>query len=97
MMKVFPRTREKEKGWKLATYSALGSLVGAPVVTVIARGGFTSRPFTEVGLPSPLPPFPLDCLDYVRLGVFQDIYINARRWWGGLWERLKCQFTSLGS
>ncbi|KAK2757058.1 hypothetical protein FQN54_005027 [Arachnomyces sp. PD_36] len=48
MMKVFPRTREKEKGWKLASYGALGSLIGAPIMTAIAHNGFTDRPFTEM-------------------------------------------------
>ncbi|KAJ5094211.1 hypothetical protein N7456_010072 [Penicillium angulare] len=35
MMKVFPRTREKERAWKLGIYSVIGSLVLAPVMILI--------------------------------------------------------------
>ncbi|KAJ5698864.1 hypothetical protein N7462_000869 [Penicillium macrosclerotiorum] len=31
MMKVFPRTRERERAWKLGIYSVIGSLVLAPI------------------------------------------------------------------
>lgn len=31
MTKFYPRTREREKSWKLATWCVLGSLVGAPI------------------------------------------------------------------
>lgn len=38
MMRVFARTREKEYGWKLATWSLLGSVLAAPVVTYVLEG-----------------------------------------------------------
>jgi ER lumen protein retaining receptor len=34
MMRVYARTREKEYAWKLAMYSLIGSLVGAPLVAL---------------------------------------------------------------
>ena len=37
MMRVFARTREKEYGWKLATWSLGGSVVAAPLVCLIFR------------------------------------------------------------
>jgi hypothetical protein len=77
MMKVFPRTREKEKGWKLATYSALGSLVAAPIVTLIARRGFTSRPFTEVGF---------SVFHLLEVDILRNIYEEN----GVLWKQVKC-------
>lgn len=82
-MRVFPRTREKEKGWKLASYSALGSLVGAPIVTVIARGGFTSRPFTEVGV----------SFFTFFLGGWRILKIYLYNGDGGLRQGLKFQVT----
>lgn len=38
MMRVFPRTREREKAWKFGGLCAGGSLVAAPLVTLIFRG-----------------------------------------------------------
>ncbi|KAF1825541.1 uncharacterized protein K489DRAFT_378082 [Dissoconium aciculare CBS 342.82] len=38
MMRVFARTREKEYGWKLATWSLVGSLAAAPVVLWLFEG-----------------------------------------------------------
>ncbi|KAK5130259.1 hypothetical protein LTR08_002260 [Meristemomyces frigidus] len=47
MMRVYARTREKEYGWKLATWSLGGSLVSAPLVCLLFDGwrGFK---FTEI-------------------------------------------------
>lgn len=49
MMRWFPRTREKEKAWKITTGSLGGSLVGAPVVTLVFRG-WSGTSMGEVGL-----------------------------------------------
>ena len=38
MMRVYARTREKEYGWKLATWSLGGSLISAPLVCLLFRG-----------------------------------------------------------
>ncbi|KAK4542929.1 hypothetical protein LTR36_006118 [Oleoguttula mirabilis] len=38
MMRVYARTREKEYGWKLATWSLGGSVLSAPVVCLLFRG-----------------------------------------------------------
>ena len=38
MMRWFPRTREKEKAWKITTGSLGGSLIAAPLVTMLFRG-----------------------------------------------------------
>lgn len=35
MMKVYPRTRERERAWKLGIYSVIGSLVLAPIMIAI--------------------------------------------------------------
>ena len=45
MMRVYARTREREYAWKLAMWSLLGSLVSAPIVTLIFEHGLS---FTEV-------------------------------------------------
>jgi hypothetical protein len=37
MMKVYPRTRERERAWKLGIYSVLGSLVMAPIMMTITK------------------------------------------------------------
>lgn len=52
MMRLFPRTREKEKAWKITTGSLGGSLVGAPLVTLIFRGwhGATLSEVTDFAL-----------------------------------------------
>ncbi|KAJ5888226.1 hypothetical protein N7495_008267 [Penicillium taxi] len=45
MMKVFPRTRERERAWKLGTYSVGGSLVLAPISIYIFEIAFRKNPF----------------------------------------------------
>ncbi|KAJ5735427.1 uncharacterized protein N7483_000552 [Penicillium malachiteum] len=47
MMKVFPRTRERERAWKLGMYSVVGSLVLAPVTIAIFESGFSHGWFLE--------------------------------------------------
>ena len=47
MLKVFPRTREREKAWKFGLIVFAGSLVGAPFVSLIFTRGKTN--FPEVG------------------------------------------------
>lgn len=37
MMKVYPRTRERERAWKLGIYSVMGSLVMAPIMMAIFK------------------------------------------------------------
>lgn len=44
MLRVYARTREREKAWKLGGYAAGGSLVAAPFVTMIFRGLKFSTP-----------------------------------------------------
>ncbi|KAJ5492754.1 hypothetical protein N7539_001500 [Penicillium diatomitis] len=38
MMRVFPRTRERERAWKLGIYSVLGSLVFSPILYLLLEG-----------------------------------------------------------
>lgn len=38
MMKVFPRTRERERAWKLGIYSVLGSMALSPIAILIVEG-----------------------------------------------------------
>lgn len=38
MMRVYARTREREKAWRLGAYSLAGSLLAAPVVCVVFEG-----------------------------------------------------------
>jgi hypothetical protein len=38
MMRVYARTREREKAWKLGAYSLGGSLLAAPLVCLIYEG-----------------------------------------------------------
>lgn len=47
MLRLFPRTREREQSWKLGGICAAGALVGAPLVSLIFRRPELS--FTEVG------------------------------------------------
>ena len=47
MMRVFARTREKEYGWKLATWSLAACLVSSPLVCMVFRG-WKYTTFTEV-------------------------------------------------
>lgn len=47
MMRRYARTREKEYGWKLATWTLGGSLVSAPFVTLLFEGWAGMR-FSEV-------------------------------------------------
>lgn len=46
MMKVYARTREREKAWKMGGLCAGGALILAPIVTVISKGESTM--FLEV-------------------------------------------------
>lgn len=48
MMKMYPRTREKERAWKLALWSIGGSVVLAPIVLPIFYGRYPHHWFTEV-------------------------------------------------
>ncbi|KAL2013034.1 hypothetical protein VTN00DRAFT_559 [Thermoascus crustaceus] len=49
MVKVYPRTREREKSWKLALWSVIGSLALTPIVYVITHYGAWPRHwFTEL-------------------------------------------------
>ncbi|KAI6860460.1 hypothetical protein KC338_g6983 [Hortaea werneckii] len=47
MMRRYARTREKEYGWKLATWTLGGSLVSAPFVTLLFEGWAGMR-FSEI-------------------------------------------------
>ena len=46
MMKVYARTREREKAWRLGAYCLGGSVIVAPVATAISAGKSTS--FVEI-------------------------------------------------
>lgn len=52
MVRVYARTREREKSWKLAGWSVLGSAVAAPIAVAIVsaarREEYPARWFTEV-------------------------------------------------
>ncbi|EPS30294.1 hypothetical protein PDE_05245 [Penicillium oxalicum 114-2] len=48
MMKVFPRTRERERAWKLGIYSVVGSVVLAPMVILVFEQGFRGDWFLEI-------------------------------------------------
>ncbi|KAJ5751879.1 hypothetical protein N7520_008796 [Penicillium odoratum] len=48
MMKVFPRTRERERAWKLGIYSVAGSLVLAPIAIAVLERGFPPAWFMEL-------------------------------------------------
>ena len=37
MLRIYPRTREREKAWRLAIYATGGSLVAAPILTLIFK------------------------------------------------------------
>lgn len=54
MMKVYPRTRERERAWKFGIYSVIGSLVLAPIMISIFET-WPSQWFLEVmdGSPNP--------------------------------------------
>lgn len=52
MMKMYPRTREKERAWKLALWSVAGSIVLAPIILPIFYGRYPYHWFTEVSWPS---------------------------------------------
>jgi ER lumen protein retaining receptor len=45
MTRIYARTREREKAWKLGGYATGGSLILAPIVTLIFKGWSRSRPF----------------------------------------------------
>jgi hypothetical protein len=59
MMRVYARTREREKAWKLGAASLVGSAVLAPIVMLIFRkkDGIPGWGFKEVS-PSPSSNFP---------------------------------------
>ena len=44
MTRIYARTREREKAWKLGCYAAGGSLIAAPIVTIIFKGWIASNP-----------------------------------------------------
>jgi hypothetical protein len=44
MTRIYARTREREKAWKLGGYATGGSLILAPIVTLIFRGWSGSKP-----------------------------------------------------
>lgn len=46
MLRVFARTREREKAWKLAAYALGGTVVATPIVGLIFEGAYIWR-FTE--------------------------------------------------
>lgn len=46
MTRVYARTREREKAWKIGLWSVLGSIVSAPVVAAMFMGKF---PFSSKG------------------------------------------------
>lgn len=54
MMWFFPRTREREKAWKLGTACLVGSLVVAPLAMLVFRWGEHKWRFTEVRKAGPL-------------------------------------------
>lgn len=56
MMKVFPRTRERERAWKLAIGSVALAFVLAPILIGISYNGFPGHWFTEVSRPISLLP-----------------------------------------
>lgn len=47
MMKVYARTREREKAWRLGAYCLVGSVILAPIITAISDHTLKRR-FTEV-------------------------------------------------
>ena len=61
MTRIFARTREREKAWKLGSIAALGSLLAAPLVCLIFRGS-RGTTFSEVRRQS--------CTSEVRLMYF---------------------------
>jgi hypothetical protein len=48
MMKVFPRTRERERAWKFGIWSVGGAVVLAPIAILIFEKGFPRHWFLEV-------------------------------------------------
>lgn len=48
MMKVFPRTRERERAWKLGLWSVVGSIVMAPIAIAILEREWNDGWFLEV-------------------------------------------------
>lgn len=51
MMKMYPRTRETERAWKLALVAVGGSLVLSPILIPIFYKGYPYHWFTEVRQP----------------------------------------------
>jgi hypothetical protein len=58
MMKVFPRTRERERAWKLGLWSVAGSLVLAPISIWLLETDDYNAWFIEVSSTSP------NCLNF---------------------------------
>ncbi|OQE20060.1 hypothetical protein PENSTE_c014G01301 [Penicillium steckii] len=48
IMRVYPRTRERERAWKLGIWSVIGSVVTAPIAMAIAYRGFPSFWLSEL-------------------------------------------------
>lgn len=48
IMRVYPRTRERERAWKLGIWSVIGSVVVAPIAMAIAYRGFPSFWLSEL-------------------------------------------------
>jgi hypothetical protein len=49
IFKVYPRTRERERAWKLGMWSTIGSLVLAPfAIMIFERKGYPGNWFMEV-------------------------------------------------
>lgn len=48
IMRVYPRTRERERAWKLGIWLVIGSVVTAPIAMAIAYRGFPSFWLSEV-------------------------------------------------
>ncbi|CAI7675241.1 unnamed protein product [Penicillium pancosmium] len=48
MMRVYPRTRERERAWKLGIWSVIGSVVIAPIAIAITYKGFPSFWLSEL-------------------------------------------------
>lgn len=51
MLKVYPRTRERERAWKFGIYAVAGSLLFAPLLTWILERPWPSDWFMEVYCP----------------------------------------------
>lgn len=59
MMRVYPRTREKEGAWKITTWTLGACVVSAPLVTLVFNRLSFWRFFAEVGFVASRVPCPL--------------------------------------